>query len=359
MNDAMKKIVLIEDNLDVLETTQEILLLAGYDVSIASNGIDGVERVKAVNPDLIICDIMMPDLDGYGVLRILSMASETADIPFIFLTAKSDRSDMRRGMNMGADDYITKPFEESELLESVETRLKKYDSLKKDFRADVAGLNEFLEAARSKEELEDLSRDRKIKAYRKKEVIYREDDYANYLFFIAKGRVKCVKSDNFGKQLVNDVCGQGEFLGYMSLFEDGEYNETAVAMEATEVAVIPKKDFLTLIQRRRDVATKFIKMLAGSVRDRENRMLQIAYTPVRERVADALLRLRAKENSNGKEPVRIVIAREDLASIVGTAKESLIRSLSDLKSEHLVDTKGQEIIILKPNALRKIVYKGS
>jgi len=120
-----KRIVVIEDNQDVRENIAEILELSGYAVDTAENGVEGVRKIKEVYPDLIICDIMMPELDGYGVLHIMQRNPETASIPFIFLTAKSEKTDFRKGMNLGADDYITKPFEEVELMEAIEIRLKK------------------------------------------------------------------------------------------------------------------------------------------------------------------------------------------------------------------------------------------
>ena len=104
----MKKILLIEDNVDVRENTAEILTLANYHVSTAQNGKEGVELAQQQNPDLIICDIMMPVLDGYGVLHMLSKNPETATIPFIFLTAKAERSELRKGMEMGADDCASR-----------------------------------------------------------------------------------------------------------------------------------------------------------------------------------------------------------------------------------------------------------
>ena len=111
-----KSILLIEDNKDMRENTSEILELAHYKVSTAKNGKEGVELAQKQKPDLIICDIMMPVLDGYGVLHMLSKNPETANIPFIYLSAKAERSDLRKGMEMGADDYLTKPFDDIELL---------------------------------------------------------------------------------------------------------------------------------------------------------------------------------------------------------------------------------------------------
>jgi len=349
----MKKIVLIEDNQDIRETTQEILELADYQVDAATNGKEGVLLVKKERPDLVICDIMMPELDGYGVLQILGKNPETSAIPFIFLTAKADKSEMRKGMNLGADDYITKPFEETELLEAIETRLKRSENLKKDHKADFNELNEFINEARGLEELKDLSKDRKIRAYKKKDVIYREDDYANYLYFIIKGKVKSVKTDNYDKDLVSAMSGKGDFLGHIALIDGEEYLETATALEPTELAVIPRQDFLALLQKNKNVSAQFMKMLSASIKEGEKRLLQMAYAPVRERVAVALLNLIAKEAATSQKPSRLLISREDLASIVGTAKESLIRTLSILKKEGLVCTDGQEIEILDENGLKK------
>ena len=119
------KILIIEDNVDVRENLSEILVLSGYETITAANGKLGVEAALSSSPDLILCDIMMPELDGYGVLRILSKNPATSSIPFIFLTAKTEMSDMRRGMTLGADDYITKPFDDVEILDTIEIRLKK------------------------------------------------------------------------------------------------------------------------------------------------------------------------------------------------------------------------------------------
>jgi len=126
----MKKILLIEDNLEVRENTAEILELADFEVLTARNGKEGVELAAGEFPDLIICDIMMPELDGYGVLHILSKKQSTMNIPFIFLTAKAEKSDVRKGMNLGADDYVTKPFDDTELLDAVEARLHKSEMMK-------------------------------------------------------------------------------------------------------------------------------------------------------------------------------------------------------------------------------------
>ena len=121
----MKTILLIEDNTEVRENTAEILELANYKVLQAENGKLGVEIANENSIDLIICDIMMPVLDGYGVIHLLSKNTKTASIPFIFLTAKSERGDFRKGMEMGADDYITKPIKPKLLVSKVKALLRR------------------------------------------------------------------------------------------------------------------------------------------------------------------------------------------------------------------------------------------
>jgi CheY-like chemotaxis protein len=136
-----KTILLIEDNPMMRENTAEILELANYSVLIAQNGKEGVQIAAQSRPDLIICDIMMPELDGYGVLHLLGKDEKTAHIPFIFLTARAEKQDYRKGMVMGADDYLTKPYDDIELLNAVETRLNKNDSIRRSFQRSAAGFD--------------------------------------------------------------------------------------------------------------------------------------------------------------------------------------------------------------------------
>lgn len=118
-------ILIIEDESSILKTTEEILTLEGYRVIAASNGETGLELARAKIPDLILCDIMMPKLNGHQVLQALQANKATQMIPIIFLTAKAERKDIRYGMELGADDYLTKPFDIAELLGAVASRLKR------------------------------------------------------------------------------------------------------------------------------------------------------------------------------------------------------------------------------------------
>src|ERR1043166_1444025 len=124
----MKKILIIEDQPQMRRNLATILEMEGFEVSHAENGNAGVTQAKASKPDLIICDVMMPELDGYGVLRMLRSEKTTSTIPFIFLTAKGEKTDQRAGMNLGADDYLTKPVARTDLLEAVKVRLERRDA---------------------------------------------------------------------------------------------------------------------------------------------------------------------------------------------------------------------------------------
>jgi anti-anti-sigma factor len=121
----MTTILVIEDETKIRENIQEVLELEDFDVLTAENGRIGVQLAQAHHPDLIICDVMMPELDGYDVLVTLRQDPSTLKIPFIFLSAKATTADFRKGMSLGADDYLTKPFTPSELREAISIRLQK------------------------------------------------------------------------------------------------------------------------------------------------------------------------------------------------------------------------------------------
>ncbi len=350
----MKTILIIEDNADVRENTAEILELANYKVLTAENGKKGVELAQKSKPDLIICDIMMPVLDGYGVVHLLNKNAETASIPFIFLTAKSERSDLRKGMEMGADDYITKPFDDIELLNAVESRLRKHDILKAEYSKNVAGLNKFFDEVQRIDELKKLSSDRRIKSYKKKEMIFSEGNTPNYLYFLTKGKVKSFRAHQYGKELITTLYTEGEFFGYTALLEDQPYAESAEAFEDSEICLIPKEDFYSLMYNNNNVMRTFVKMLSGNIMEKEKQLVNLAYSSVRKRVADALVLLQDRYDKHESDKFSIAISREDLANIVGTATESLIRTLSDFKEEKLIEVKGSNITIVNPEKLKNL-----
>lgn len=350
----MKKILLIEDNPDMRENTAEILSLSNFEVYTAENGKVGVDKAKRVNPDLIICDIMMPELDGYGVLHILGRNPDTAKIPFIFLTAKVEKEDIRKGMNMGADDYLTKPFSDVELLDAVEMRLKKAEILKREYSRDIQGVKDFLSEAKEYKELEELSEDKEIKTLAKKDLVFREGSYPIGIYYLNKGKVKTFMTNDDAKDYITGLYKSGEFFGYSTILENKPYAESAMALEDSEVCLIPKEEFFSLLYSNKDVAKKFISMLSNNLLAMEERLIDLAYNSVRKRVAQSLLLLKEKYEKEGVDIFNMSISREDLANIVGTSKESVIRTLSDFKEEGLIEIKGSNIKVINSDRLDRM-----
>jgi CRP/FNR family transcriptional regulator, cyclic AMP receptor protein len=351
----MKRILIIEDNEDIRDNVAEILMLSNYKVLMAENGKEGIETAKKELPDLIISDIMMPGIDGHGVLHALHKDPTTQNIPFIFLTSKSERSDFRTAMEMGADDYITKPFAGNELLSAIDSRFKKLEIMKKKLSPDLEGLTELMSTLSNKKSLEDLKNESNTNTYKKRQVIYKEGTHPHYLYYIIRGKVKTYKTHEDGKDLVMDLYREGDFFGYVSLLEGTTYKENAESIEETELGMIPKKDFEELINSNPETAQKFIGLLAKNLVEKEKQLLGIAYNTLRKKVAEALISLQRKYHINKHEPYQIDISRDDLATVAGTATESLIRTLSDFKGEHLIDIKSGKVIIMDNGKLENLV----
>lgn len=351
----MKKILLIEDNEDVRNNTAEILELSDYKVILAENGKIGVEKAIENKPDLIICDIMMPVLDGYGVLHAVHKNDAIKNIPFIFLTAKTERNDFRKGMELGADDYITKPFSGTELLNAVDSRIKKHELLMQELAPGLEGLQHLMETATGKNDLPSLTEGRNINKFKKKQAIYNEGNHPNRLYYVLKGKVKAYKTNDDGKELVTELYSPGDFLGYVALLEGTVYKDTAEALEETELAVIPKEDFDELVNKNTAIAKKFIQLLAKNISEKENKLLGLAYNSLRRKVADALILLQKKYKNGSGNEFTINISRDSLATIAGTATESLIRTLSDFRNEKLIEIKNGNIKILNEKMLATLL----
>lgn len=352
---AQKTILIIDDNDDIRENTAEILSFGGYRTVTAENGRKGIEVAVKEKPDLIVCDIMMPELDGYGVLHLLRKNPETEDIPLIFLTAKAERSDLRRGMEMGADDYVTKPFEEVELMNAIESRLAKYDVLHKKYASNTKGLTELTNDLRESGMLQFKLEDYNTELYGKKQVIYSEGKRPRYLFYVVKGKVKAFKTHEDGKEYITDLYSDGDYIGYPALIEEKNYDDTAVALEETELIQVPREDFQQIIYSDIHIASKFIRIITQNVKEKEERLLSLAYSSLRKRVAKALVDIHTKFNENGSNKA-IEISREDIAHYVGTATESLIRTLSDFKSEKLIEIREGKILISDMDKLKNLLY---
>ena len=346
----MKKILIIEDHEDIRENLAEILDLAGYKTFTAENGKIGVEIAEKERPDLVLCDVMMPVLDGYGTLSIMHKKQSTADIPFIFLTAKSEKTDFRYGMNLGADDYITKPFESNELLKVIEMRLAKSDKMRKVTVASPTNdFSLFINEAKGEEALKNLTIDREIRTFLKKAAVYTEGSVPRFLYYIENGKVKLSKTNDDGKELIINVLGEKQFFGFMSILRGENQTDNAVALEECTIVTIPKDDFISLINANRDVSVNFIKMLAGNVVAQEEQLLHLAYNSVRKRVADTLILL---DERYSHKPISML--REDIAALAGTAKETVIRTLTDFREEKIIDVEDGKITVMSVEKLKRL-----
>ncbi|HWZ02334.1 MAG TPA: response regulator [Mucilaginibacter sp.] len=346
-----KKVLVIEDNNDIRENVVEILQLADFTVFEANNGKIGVELALKHLPDIILCDIMMPELDGYGVLYLLSKNPEAAAIPFIFLTAKAEKVDLRKGMEMGADDYLTKPFDDIELLNAIESRLKKKEIQQTFYSKSLDRLDSLISKNDGLAELKKIISERKTRQFKKNQVIYYEGDKGNGLYLMLAGRVKTVKLAEDGRELMTGIFTADNYLGIQALLANESYSDTATALEDTSVCLIPKDSLEKLLNLYPDVAKEFIKLLSNDIREKEEQLLQLAYNSVRKRLADSILRLHKQP---GHDEDGFKITREDLAAMAGMATETVSRTLSDFKDEGLIEKKGSTIRLLDVTRLTKM-----
>jgi CRP-like cAMP-binding protein/CheY-like chemotaxis protein len=344
-----KKVLIIEDNDDIRENVIEILELAGYSVASASNGKAGVELAFADAPDIILCDIMMPELDGYGVLYMLSKRPETIAIPFIFLTAKAEHFDRRKGMEMGADDYLTKPFDDMELLSAIESRLKKKEGQQAFYSKSLDRLNTLVAKKDGLAALKKIIEERKARIFKKDQVIYYEGDRGNGLYLLVSGKVKCIKLAEDGRELMTGIYAADDYLGINAMLSNEAYADTATALEDSLLCLIPKEQLEELLNLYPEVAREFIKLLANNIREKEDQLLQMAYNSVRKKMAEALLRLQRQSGTDNFK-----IAREDLAAMAAMATETVSRTLSDFKAEGLIEKTGSTITILDLPKLTKM-----
>jgi CheY-like chemotaxis protein len=339
-----KTILIIEDNKDMRENTAELLEMAGYSTLTANNGKAGLEVAQKNKPDLILCDIMMPALDGYGVLRALENIPEMIDMPFVFMTAKSEKTDFRKGMDLGADDYLTKPFTGDDLLRIVAARMKKRNNLKEKYENNIHELDGLMHTVNIQQGANILSDHKTIKKIRKKDMLYMEGNKPNFLYCILSGKIKTFKSNERGKEYIIDIHKEGDFLGFNAMMEDGKYMESAMAIENSEVALIAMQDFLHVLDSNSEVALKFAKIISKDFSAMEEKLLKLAYDSARKRVAEAIIFVAQKYREDGKNETSFSLNRENISALSGISPESVSRNLTDFKEEGLIETSNGSII---------------
>ncbi len=350
----MKTILLIEDDSVLRENTAELLEFSHYKVITASNGKTGIAMAKKQLPDIIICDIMMPELDGYDTLATLSKNKITKYIPFIFLSAKTEHKDVRKGMNMGADDYITKPFSEDELISAIESRLAKAEILKDSNISQQSSIRE-----EGKDEIKTIN---DLKNFfddngasftiEKDEIIFREGDHSNYIYLIIKGTVKCHQIDEQGKELVTALYKEDDLFGYNSFTNNQPHKETATAIESVEMVGISIMQFDQILNNNHKVALELIQLLSDDLLVMKNQLLEMAYGSVNKKTAATILKFAEKINRKPDDPIKI--SRSDLASVAGIATETLIRALTSFKKQGIIKADGRNIKVMDLEKLKQM-----
>lgn len=349
----MATILVIEDNQEIRENIAEILEMADYQVIEAADGKQGLMLVESHHPDLIVCDLSLPILDGFVVLQMLNKDDKPSKIPFIFLTARAERAEIRKGMDMGADDYITKPFNPSELLSAIECQLRKAAHA----RISTVKVQPVVQEEGNKPDedpLKSLIKDRNIRTVKSKHIIYQEGNHPSCLYFILKGLVKTFRTDEDGKEFISGLNREGEFLGYLPVLEKTRYSDTAEAIGQVTLAIIPISDFEELAVANKHAREQIIRMLTHTIEEKDMQLLRVAYDSLRKRAADTLLTVFHKYNVAGDSNVGIKFSRGNLAALAGVAKESFARTLADFKDEHLIDIRNGVIYLLDVGKLNQL-----
>lgn len=190
----------------------------------------------------------------------------------------------------------------------------------------------------------------------KKQLLYSEGKHARFLYFLRSGKIKTFKIHEDGKEYITNLYSADEYIGYVALLETRPYTDTAEVLENAEVVAIPKEDFLQAVYNDMSIASKFIRLITNDVKEKEDRLLRLAYDSLRKRVAKALVEVQQKFSRANSDPAPIEISREDFAQYIGTATESVIRTLSDFKSEKLIEIKDGKIRILNREKLGHLLY---
>lgn len=350
--EGIKSILIIEDDEVLRENTKELLEQSEFRIITAANGRIGIEKALKFLPDLILCDILMPQMNGYEVLEHLCNHNPTRNIPFIFISAKTNHDEIRRGMNLGADDYITKPFSEIDLLNAINKRLEKFDVFQESF----SNISVYSDKSKNISSLDDFKNLLKLRgenySFKKRSTIYKENENANFVYLIEQGVVKTLKKDYEGKELITGLYKENNLFGFTSFKTQSIYDETAVAMEDIWGYRFSSNNFREIISNNPDLTIEFAELLSENLSDIKDHLLEMAYSSVLKKTTSTILEYIQKIEEEPKDLINIT--RNELANVAGISTESFIRSLSQLRKKKIIKLEGRNIRILDLEKLRQL-----
>ncbi len=339
-----QRLLLLEHNSAYQATISEVLIAAGYQVTVAHEGWAGLALARQQPPDLILCAASLSGLDGYALLHLCRQTPTLRAVPFIILGQEAAWPALRRAMERGADDYLPQSCEASSLLLSVAARLLRAGSEPNDAAASTPPQETGFTLAA-------LAASYPPRLMARRQTVYAEGDKPRYLYYVHAGRVKTTKTTSFGKELITSIYYTQDFFGFKDLLEQGMHLEAALAIEDTVLHCIPAADFWQHL-RCPNISLEVMRQLAGRKRVREAMLLDMAYHSLRRRLANALLLLHEQAEAHGHVPPYIQLTREDLAALVGITPESVSRTLSEFRHDHLLEVTPQGIRLLQPGYLR-------
>jgi len=324
-------ILVINNTAEQRQNVVELLTLAGYNTLVAENGKKGLELLTKHDPDLILCAVAMPKLDGFGVLRAIHNIPHTINIPFIFLSSKADAKDLRKGMNLGADDFLIMPTDE-DLLEVISIQLKKSGRIMQQFGKGNKKTGTLINGTDDFSDIFSSSSYKVVKKVKSKQPIYMEGDSVNFIFYLVKGKVKTFRVNEGGKEIITGLFGEGDIFGYSSFFENFQ-KESCTAIEQSELIFISREEFLDVLETNNEAVLKFMKIVLFHLLESGDRMLKLAYNSSSKKIAEALT-FYSRMYKDGEND--FPFDRRDISTLAGVAKESVSRKISYFNTKGLI-----------------------
>lgn len=344
----MNNILIIENDLDLLGKYSDVLKNSGYEVTAAFNSEIGINLALSKLPSLILCNTVLSNIDGFGVLSILSKNPSTTKIPFVFLNALSTPDIVKKGIACGADDFVTKPFQCDQLVRSVEGRINKNQN-QTSLPISEAN-NNHPHNGTGLEKLFDLISQCKIRHIKKKQTLYYESDHSQWLYLLIEGCIKTLKLTDDGRQMITGLYKPNSFIGLDTLLLDDPWLESAEATQDSSLYLISKSAIIDLLNEHVGLNQHFIKILSANLREKKDQLVELAYESVRKRLTQVLVRL----NKNAVPIDQIDICRDELAGLAGIATETVSRILTDFRERGLIERNGSQIHIMDLGGLIKM-----